>query len=178
VQSKARTVAQYLAELPPDRRAAIQAVRQTILDNLDEAYEEGMRWGMIAWSVPLRAYPGGYSCNPEQPLPFACLVSQKNHMSVGLMSVYGFPEEAKWFHAAWAKTGKKLDMGKCCIRFKKLEDLPLDLIGEAVRRIPLKKCIADAEEARAMAEAKKGPKASAKRARAKKRAGGTSANRE
>jgi hypothetical protein len=138
MQSKARTVREYLAELPPDRRAAIQAVREVILANLDPDYEEGMQYGGIGYYVPHRLFPAGYHCDPSQPLPFAGLGSQKNHMSVGFMAHYGGSAEGKWFRSAWAKTGKKLDMGVCCIRFRKLEDLPLDVIGEAVRRVPAK----------------------------------------
>ncbi len=138
MQSKATTVEQYLAELPEDRRAALQAVRQVILKNLDKDYEEGMSCGMIGYAVPHRVFPAGYHCDPKQPLPFGGLASQKNYMSVYLMCIYGDSDEEKWFRAAWAKTGKKLDMGKCCIRFKKLEDLALDVIGEAVRRVPAK----------------------------------------
>ena len=142
MQSKATTVRAYLRSLPEDRRAAISAVRDVILKNLDAAYEEGMQYGMIGYYVPHRVYPKGYHCDPKQPLPFASLASQKNYMSLYLMSVYcgcvdgPANRHAQWFRDAWAKTGKKLDMGKACIRFKKLEDLPLDLIGEAVRRIP------------------------------------------
>jgi hypothetical protein len=139
MQSKAATVAQYLAELPADRRTAIEAVRQVILKNLDKDYEEGMQYGMIGYYVPHRVFPAGYHCDPKQPLPFAALASQKNHMAVYLMSVYGEDEEL--FRAAWAKTGKKLDMGKCCVRFKKLEDVPLPVIGDAIKRYPAKKFI-------------------------------------
>ncbi|MDO8630473.1 MAG: DUF1801 domain-containing protein [Phycisphaerales bacterium] len=139
MQSKATTVRQYLAELPADRRAAIQAVREVILRNLDKDFEEGMSYGMIGFYVPHRVFPAGYHCDPRQPLPFANLASQKNHMALYLMSIYlGESEEEKRFRAAWAKTGKKLDMGKCCIRFKKLDDLALDVIGEAIRRVPVK----------------------------------------
>jgi len=141
MQSKAATVKDYLAELPADRRAAIQAVRQVLLKNLDKLYEEGMQYGMIGYYVPHRVYPPGYHCDPKQPLPFAALASQKNYMSLYLMCVYGEGEHKKWFQGAWAKTGKKLDMGKACIRFKKLEDLPLEVIAEAVRRTPAKKFI-------------------------------------
>lgn len=139
MQSKAATVRAYLKDLPPDRRQAVEAVRRVILDNLDEDYEEGMCYGMIAYSVPHRVYPAGYHCNPELPLPFAGLASQKQYMSVYLMTCYaeGTPDEG-WFRRAWAATGKKLDMGKCCIRFKKVEDLALDVIGEAIRRVPTK----------------------------------------
>jgi hypothetical protein len=141
MQSKATTVKQYLAELPEDRRGAIAAVRQVILDNIDPNYEEGMQYGMIGYFVPHRLYPDGYHCDPKQPLGFACLGSQKNHMALYMMCVYGDSELAKWFRQAWAKSGKKLDMGKSCIRFKKLEDLPLDVIGELIRRVPAKKYI-------------------------------------
>src|SRR5690242_10319869 len=143
MQSKAPTVQAYLRSLPADRRTAISAVRDLVIKNLDPAYEEGMQYGMIGYYVPHRVYPKGYHCDPKQPLPFASLASQKNYMSLYLMSVYcgcvdGDPasRHAQWFREAWAKTGKKLDMGKACIRFKKLEDLPLELIGEAIRRVP------------------------------------------
>lgn len=143
MQSKAKTVEAYLNGLPEERRAAIEAVRKVILKNLDPAYEEGMQYGMIGYYVPHRVYPKGYHTDPKQPLPFAVLASQKNYMSLYMMSVYcGCVEgsegnrHSEWFREAWAKTGKKLDMGKSCIRFKKVEDLALDVIGEAVRRVP------------------------------------------
>jgi len=139
MQSKATTVKQYLAELPAERRAAIEAVRKVILANLDPTYEEGMQYGMIGYYVPHSVYPPGYHCDPSQPLPFVCLASQKNYMSVYLGSVYG--QEEKSFREAWAKTGKRLDMGKCCVRFRKLEDLVLDLIGDSIRQLPARKFI-------------------------------------
>lgn len=142
MQSKAATVDQYLAELPPDRRAALQAVRKTILKNLDRDYEEGMGYGMIGYYVPHRVFPPGYHCDPRQPLPFAGLASQKNYMSLYLMTIYGPGGEQDWFRTAWARTGKKLDMGKCCIRFRKLEDLALDVVAEAIRRVPAKAYVA------------------------------------
>ena len=141
MQSKATTVKQYLAELPPDRRAAIEAVRQEILSRIDDDVEEGMQYGMIGFYIPHRVYPPGYHCNPKEPLPFVCLASQKNYMAVYLSCIYSSKEEETWFRRAWARTGKKLDMGKSCIRFKKLEDLALDLIGEAIGRMPAKKFI-------------------------------------
>jgi hypothetical protein len=91
-------------------------------------------------------YPAGYHCDPRQPLPFAGLASQKQYMSVYLMPVYGEGEDEQWFRKAWAATGKKLDMGKCCIRFKKVEDLALDVIGEAIRRAPVQRHIAFYQE--------------------------------
>jgi uncharacterized protein YdhG (YjbR/CyaY superfamily) len=145
MQSKAKTVAAYLAELPADRRTAIEGVRKVILKNLDRDFEEGMQYGMISYYVPHRIYPAGYHCDPSQPLPFACLASQKNYMSLYMMSIYGDRDHAQWFHEEWAKTGKKLDMGKSCIRFKKLDDLPLDLIGKAVARVKAKNYIAVCE---------------------------------
>ncbi len=147
MQSKAATVAQYLAELPEDRRAAIAAVRKVILKNLDKTFEEGMQYGMIGYYVPHSVYPAGYHCDPKQPLPFTCLASQKNYMSLYLGCVYGSSELAKWFHSEWAKTGKRLDMGKSCIRFRKLEYLALDVIGETLRRVSAKKFIAYYEAA-------------------------------
>lgn len=141
MQSKATTVADYLAQLPADRRAEIQVVREVILRNLDKDYEEGMQYGMIGYYVPHRVYPAGYHCDPRQPVTFAGLASQKNHMSVYLMCVYGSEEQKRLFEEAWKRTGKKLDMGKSCIRFKKAEDLALDVLGETIRRVPARKYI-------------------------------------
>lgn len=138
---KAASVAEYLAGLPPDRRAAVAAVREVILQNLDKDIAEGMQYGMIGYFVPHSVYPAGYHCDPKQPLPFACLASQKNHLSLYLMSVYGIPEEEKWLRDRFAAAGKTLDMGKCCIRFKSLDDLPLEVIGEAFRRVTARRHI-------------------------------------
>ena len=161
MQSKATTVAQYLAELPEDRRKAIETVRQVVLKNLDKDYEEGIQYGMIGYYVPHRVHPAGYHCDPKQPLPFAALASQKNHMALYLMCVYGQSANANWFQQAWAKTGKKLDMGKACVRFKKVDDLALDVIGEAIRRVPAKKyieiCEASLESAKEQKSARKSP---------------------
>jgi hypothetical protein len=147
VQSKAATVQQYLSELPEDRRRALETVRQVVLKNLDKDYEEGIQYGMIGYYVPHRVYPAGYHCDPKQPLPFAGLASQKNYMSLYLMCAYGDSPLAVWFREAWAKTGKKVDMGKSCIRFKKVDDLALDVIGEAIKRVPAKKYIEHCEAA-------------------------------
>jgi hypothetical protein len=136
MQSKAQTVKEYLAELPDDRRAAIEAVRKVIRKNLPKGIEEGMQYGMIGYHVPHKLYPPGYHCDPRQPLPYAGLASQKNHMAVYLMCVYSGEKDDAWFRKAWAKTGKKLDMGKSCIRFKKVDDLALDVLGEAIGRVP------------------------------------------
>lgn len=146
---KPATVSQYLAALPPDRRAAVQAVRQVILKNLGKGYEEGIQYGAIGYFIPHRVYPAGYHCDPSQPLPFGGLASRKGYMAFGFMCHYwDGGTELAWFRDAWAKAGKKLDMGVCCVRFKKLEELPLDVIGEAVRRVPAKKFIELYESAR------------------------------
>ncbi|MCC7290633.1 MAG: DUF1801 domain-containing protein [Phycisphaerales bacterium] len=139
--SKAGTVAEYLKELPEDRRTAIQAVREVVLANLDQGFAEIMQYGMIGYCVPHSIYPPGYHCSPEQPLPFAGLASQKNHMALYLMCIYGSGAEETWFRQEWAKTGKKLDMGKSCIRFKRLEDLPLELIGRTIARVKLQEYV-------------------------------------
>lgn len=147
MKSAATTVEAYLAELPEDRRTAIEAVRKVILANLDEGYEEGIQYGMIGYYVPHRVYPAGYHCDPKQPLPFASLGSQKGHMSLYLMCIYGHEPLRSWFQEAWARAGKKLDMGKSCVRFKKLDDLALDVIGEAIRRVPARDYIRHMESA-------------------------------
>ena len=141
MQSQAATVDEYLAELPPERRRAISAIREVILKNLPKGYAEGMGYGMIGYVVPHSVYPPGYHCDPKQPLPFASLASQKNHMALYLMCMYSDPGFESWFREEWAKSGKKLDMGKSCIRFKSLDDVPLPLIGKAVRRVPAKKFV-------------------------------------
>ncbi|WP_395407758.1 DUF1801 domain-containing protein [Pseudoduganella sp. UC29_106] len=145
MQSKAATVEEYLAALPEERRAAISAVREVILANLDPQYAEAMQYGMIGYAVPHSVFPAGYHCDPKLPLPFAGLASQKNYMSLYLMGLYWGPgagdetEDARWFRAAWTQTGKKLDMGKSCLRFKKLDDLALDVVAEAIRRVPVQR---------------------------------------
>ena len=145
---KPKTVAQYLASLPKDRRDALKAVRKTVLDNLPKGYEEGIQYGMIGYFVPHSLYPSGYHCDPKQPLPFAQLASQKNHMAIYLMCIYNDAEHQQKFRDEWAETGKKLDMGKSCVRFKKLEDLPLTVIGRAIKRATVKKFIAHYEKSR------------------------------
>jgi hypothetical protein len=175
MQSKAPTVEAYLRSLPEGRRAALSTVRDIILKNLDTSYEEGMQYGVIGYYVPHHVYPKGYHCDPRQPLPLAALASQKNYMSLYLMSVYcGCVDDnpgnqhARWFREAWARTGKKLDMGKACIRFKKVEDLPLDLIGEAIKRVPASMYIEFCEASQARASKPAGGKQTAGRIRAKK----------
>jgi hypothetical protein len=162
MQSKAATVKEYLASLPPDRRAEIEAVRKVILKNLGKGYEECMMYGMIGYSIPHELYPPGYHCDPTKPIGIAGLASQKNYMSVYLMCVYYSTESAKAFQKAWKATGKKLDMGKCCIRFKKADDLALDVLGKTIKDTPVKKCIAIYESALAQNAERKSAKKSKK----------------
>jgi uncharacterized protein YdhG (YjbR/CyaY superfamily) len=128
----ASTVAQYLAALPADRRAAVSAVRKVINENLPCGYEEGMQFGMIGWYVPLSLYPAGYGENPKVPLSFVALASQKSGMG------------------AYKKSSKKLDMGKGCVRFKSLEDLALDVVGRTVARVSADEHMANYRAARAL----------------------------
>jgi hypothetical protein len=145
VSSTASTVDEYLAELPDDRRDAISAVRDVILANLPDGYEETMRWGMISYEIPLARYPSTYN---GEPLSYAALASQKRHMAVYLNGIYADGDEAKWFTDAYEATGKKLDMGKSCVRFKRLDDLPLELVGAAIARTSVDDYVARYEAAR------------------------------
>jgi hypothetical protein len=136
MQSKAKTVKQYLDSLPADRRKELEAVRKVIRKHLPKGYVECM-YGMIGYAVPLKLYPPGYHCTPNTPLPYAGLASQKNFISVYLCSIYWDKGSDSWFRKALKASGKKLDMGKSCIRFRRAADLPLDLIGKAVARFPV-----------------------------------------
>lgn len=136
MQSKATTVEEYLSAIPKDRQAAFKKLRLTIKKNLPKGFQEVMCYGMIGYVVPHSKYPEGYHCNPAQPLPFMNLASQKNYIAVYHMGVYAKPDLLKWFQAAHAKAStQKLDMGKSCIRYKKPEDIPIDLIGELAAKI-------------------------------------------
>lgn len=131
MQSKATTVDQYLSELPAERKDAMNKLRKIIKKNLPKGFQEGMGYGMMGYSVPHSIYPAGYHCNPKHPLPFAGLASQKNSINFYHMGIYANPKLLKWFTDAYAKAGVgKLDMGKSCVRFKKPENIPYELIGE------------------------------------------------
>ena len=144
MRSTATTVQEYLAELPPERRAALETVRKTILDNLPAGYEEAMNWGMIAYQVPLETCPDTYN---SKPLMYAALASQKHHMAVYLTGVYMDPAAREAFEAAYEATGKRMDIGKSCVRFKKLDDLPLELIGESIHKFEVEEFVAREQEA-------------------------------
>ena len=137
-KSKAETVDGYLAELPEDRRAAISAVRQVVLENLPQGYEEMMQFGMIGYVIPLERYPVTYN---GQALQYAALASQENYMSLYLMNVYSDEAVERWFVDRCKDNGKRLDMGKACVRFKSLQDLPIDLVGEAIALTPVDRFI-------------------------------------
>ena len=129
MQSKANSVEQYLNGLPEDRKESLSIVREAIVKNLPTGYVEVMNWGMITYEVPLETFPDTYN---GKPLMYVALASQKNHMSVYLMGCYMSPEIRKKFENAYKLSGKKFDAGKSCIRFKKEEDLPLELIGKTI----------------------------------------------
>ena len=125
--SEAKTVEQYLKELPPEKSEVISRVRDVILENLPEGYQETMNWGMISYEIPLERYPDTYN---KKPLGYMALAAQKNHFAVYTFGVYMNPDGEEWVKKEFEKAGKKLDMGNSCIRFRKLENLPLEVIGK------------------------------------------------
>jgi hypothetical protein len=143
--SKASSVEEYLGELPAERRDVVAAVREVIVRNLPAGYRECMGFGMINYVVPLERYSETYN---GQPLGYVALAAQKSHYALYLTCAYQDPEQDAWLRNAFAKAGKKLDMGKSCVRFKKLGDLPLDAIGELIARNPPDAFIAQHEAAR------------------------------
>lgn len=136
MQSTAATVAAYLDEVPENRQPVFKKLRAVIKKNMPKGFAEEMSYGMIGYVVPHKLYPAGYHCNPKLPLPFMAIASQKNFIAVYHMGIYANPELLKWFTAAHAKaSSKKLDMGKSCIRYKKPEDIPLELIAELATKV-------------------------------------------
>ena len=147
MHSKATTPEAYLAELPEERRAIIAAIREQLLKNLPEGFSETMQYGMLSYVVPHGLYPAGYHCKQQDALPFISLASQKNHISLYHMALYE-GSLLDWFQTRWQEVSKKkLDMGKSCIRFKKPEDVPLDLIGELASKMTPQQWIAAYEAA-------------------------------
>lgn len=144
--SKAATVEEYLQELPEDRREVVSTVRNVILRNLPEGYTETMAWGMITYGIPLERYPTTYN---GQPLGYAALAAQKNSYSIYLLGAYADPEQEAALREAFRREGKKLDMGKSCVRFKKTADLPLDDIGQLIAATTPDQYIARYEASRA-----------------------------
>lgn len=129
-------VAAYFDTLPEDRRADLRMVYDAIVAGMPSGYAECIQYGMIGWALPHSLYPAGYHCDPKQPLPFVGLAAQKQHIGIYLFCVYIDAGLSRWFEEAWLATGAKLDRGKGCVRLKKAEGAPLDLVTEAVRRMP------------------------------------------
>jgi uncharacterized protein YdhG (YjbR/CyaY superfamily) len=155
MQSDAATVDEYLASLPEDRRTALAEVRSVITANLPEGFVESMNWGMIVYEVPLATYPDTYN---GQPLAYAGLASQKNHMSVYLMGLYGSEPLRAEFEDAYKATGKRMDIGKSCVRFKRLDDLPLDVVGHAIGAMTLEQFLALHDDAASLRKSNKSRK--------------------
>ena len=133
---EAENVKEYLDKIPEDRKSAMNKLYETISKNLPKGFEEGVSYGMMGWDVPLSMYPAGYHCTPGQPLPFLGMASQKNSINLYHMGIYAKPDLHDWFVAEYPKHCKrKLDIGKSCIRFKKPEEIPFDLIGELVQKM-------------------------------------------
>lgn len=142
MQSKATTPDQYINELPEDRKIVMQKLRDVVLANLPKGFKEMMGYGMLGYSVPHEIYPNGYHCNPKDPLPFFAIASQKNTINIYHMAVYSDKNLYDWFVTEYPKHCKsKLDMGKSCVRFKKLDDIPYDLIGELCSKVTVEQWI-------------------------------------
>jgi len=136
------TVTEILKNIPEDRKEIFQKLHNVILKNLPKGFEPAMSYGMLGYVVPHSIYPSGYHCKPSEPLPFASIASQKNSINFYHMGIYSKPELLKWFVEEYPKhTKQKLDMGKSCIRFKKLDDIPYKLIGELMKKITVKEWI-------------------------------------
>lgn len=147
MQSQAKTVEEYIREVPEERQEYFTRLRETILANIPEGFQETMSYGMIGYVVPLSRYPAGYHCSPELPLPFVNLASQKNFIALYHMGLYANPELLNWFVSEYPKHSQhKLDMGKSCIRFKKPEQIPFELIGELMRKITVEEWISTYEK--------------------------------
>ena len=143
MQSKVLTVADYLNELPQERRIIMEKLREAILSNIPKGFAEEMNYGMIGYVVPHQIYPDGYHCNPKLPLPFLSIASQKNFIALYHMGIYANPDLLEWFVEEFPKYSKaKLDMGKSCIRFKKIDQIPFDLIAQLVQKMTVEKWIA------------------------------------
>ncbi|MFN8574993.1 MAG: DUF1801 domain-containing protein [Gemmatimonadaceae bacterium] len=145
MKSAAKTVPEYLASLPAERRKVIATVRRAMKASMPKGYVEAMNWGAICYEVPLKVFPDTYN---GQPLLYASLAAQKNNYAIYLMSIYGSEKLAKRLKEGFAAIGKKPDVGKSCIRFKKLEDIPLDTIGEIISTLPVAAWVEIAQNAR------------------------------
>jgi hypothetical protein len=148
MQSKATTPEQYLSDLPENRKEAMLKLRNAIKENLPQGFEEVISYGMLGYVVPHSIYPSGYHCDPKLPLPFINLASQKNFIALYHMGIYADKNLESWFVSEYPKHVKsKLDMGKSCIRFKKVDDIPFDLIGELAAKVTVEDWILNYEKA-------------------------------
>ena len=147
MQSTAPNPLEYLAEIPADRRNAFEKLRNVILENLPDGFEERMGGGMLNYVVPHSIFPAGYHCNPKDPLPFLGLASQKNFIALYHMGIYSKPELLDWFVSEYPKHVKtKLDMGKSCIRFKKPENIPFDLLAVLFQKMSVQEYVETYQE--------------------------------
>ena len=165
--TKPTTVTEFLADLSDERRQAIKALRKVIRANIDKPFKESISGGMLTYSLPHSVYPNGYHCNQEQPLPFASIASQKSHIGLYLFCVYCQADGPDQFREEWLATGKKLNMGKSCVRVKKLDDIPLEVVGKVFKRMTAKKFVAAYEASLTDAVKAKLAKNAAKKAAAK-----------
>lgn len=144
--SNATTIEEYIAELPEERKVAIEKLRLIILKNSPKGFKEEMSYGMIGYVVPHEIYPAGYHCSPKLPLPFLAIASQKASINLYHMGIYAKPDLLDWFVTEYQKVSKtKIDMGKSCIRFKKMDSIPFDLIGELVSKMSVEDWISTYE---------------------------------
>ena len=136
MQIPASSVEDYISNIPEERQEVFSKLFDTITDNLPKGFEKGVSYGMVGWDVPLKTFPAGYHCTPGAPLPFMGLASQKNFIALYHMGIYAKPELLEWFVAEFPKHSKrKLDMGKSCIRFKKIDEIPFELIAELSQKM-------------------------------------------
>tara|TARA_R110002049_G_scaffold73024_7_gene189230 strand:- start:3201 stop:3662 length:462 start_codon:yes stop_codon:yes gene_type:complete len=142
MQYKANSPAEYIAQVPEERKETLEKLQKIIKENLPKGFEEGIQYGMISYYVPHETYPKGYHCKPLEPLPFMSFASQKNSINLYSSAIYAVPDISNWFVNEYPKySSKKLDMGKSCIRFKKKEDIPFNLIAELCKKITVEKWI-------------------------------------
>ncbi len=137
------TVEEYISQIPEERRDAFRKLLETVDANLPKGFQQTMQYGMVTWVVPMETYPAGYHCAKDTPLPFISVASQKNFVALYHMGIYADPQLLDWFVTEFPQhSKKKLDMGKSCMRFKKMEDIPFDLIGALCEKIAVDEWIA------------------------------------
>lgn len=142
MQIQSASVEDYISQIPEERQEIFRKIFETVNNNLPDGFSQGLSYGMIGWAVPLETYPAGYHCTPGSPLPFMSIASQKNFIALYHMGMYAKPELLDWFVEEYPKYSKrKLDMGKSCVRFKKMDDIPLELLAELSKKMTVKEWI-------------------------------------